>query len=382
VTKDRVRTIALDFVRATPATVWAFLALQTEAGFFGLGEATLVGEEAALAAGFPVLRSLALALPHAAPEALPADRPLQNLAEAALHSALDQALWDLAARRAGVALATALGGARRGRVPLYANINRRTRDRSPEGFAASARAARKIGFRAFKIAPFDEVTVEARQAGGALAAAAAGLTRIAAVRAAIGPEAELLVDCHWRFDEEAARVVLAECAARGVAWFECPLPETEETIPAIVGLRGLAHRHGMRLAGGEKLIRLAAFAPFIDAGAYDVMMPDIKYVGGLAEMLRLAERMAAAGIAFSPHNPSGPVAYAASLQLCAAAPALDRLELQWDESFLFSALAAPPLPEPSGGAVAVPLDRPGIGIALDRTLMTRHAPGRQPSRRS
>ncbi|MDA8050654.1 MAG: hypothetical protein M0002_11715 [Rhodospirillales bacterium] len=368
---DRVRNLALDFVQATPATCWAFLTLTTEAGLSGLGEATLPGEEARLAAGFPELERRALALSGADPASLAAEAPLAGLAGAALHCALDQALWDVAARRAGVPLATALGGARRTAVPLYANVNRRTRERSPASFARSAATAAAAGFRAVKIAPFDEVDEPARARGEARAAAAPGLNRIAAVRAAIGPEIELMVDCHWRFDAAAAAAVLAECAALGVVWFECPLPETPETIPTISALRALAHRHGLRLAGGEKLVRLAAFAPFIDAGAYDVMMPDIKYSGGLTEMLRLAERMAVAGIAFSPHNPSGPVAHAASLQLSAAAPILDRLELQWDESPLFAALPRPPLPAPRDGFAPVPLDRPGIGITLDRAFATR-----------
>jgi len=270
-------------------------------------------------------------------------------------------------------LTAALGGARRSQVPLYANINRRTRDRSPEGFAASATQACNAGFTAIKMAPFDEVTVETIESGTAQKAADRGLARIAAVRSAIDAR-ELLVDCHWRFDKHSAHTVLTECAARGVCWFECPLPESEDNIPDIVALRASANRHGMRLAGGEKLVRLAAFAPFIAAGAYDVMMPDIKYVGGLAEALRLAKRLQAAGIAFSPHNPSGPVAHAASIQLCAAAPALDRLEMQWNESPLFEALVDPSLPTPQNGSVNVPLESPGIGVNLNRAVLLRNSP--------
>jgi galactonate dehydratase len=371
---DPVADIVLDIVEATPRTRWVFLTLTTESGLVGQGEATLQGEEAALASLFPALAALARGLPDASPAALPVGRALPGLADAALHGALDQALWDVAARRAGQPLAVALGGMRRPSVPVYANINRRTRDRSPAGFAASAREARAAGFTAYKIAPFDEVTPERREAGEARAAAAPGLARIAAVREAIGTEAELLVDCHWRFDVDAATVVLDACAERGVCWFECPLPETEAMIPALRALRARAHRHAMRLAGGEKLIRLEQFAPFIAAGAYDVLMPDVKYVGGLAEAIALAERMATAGIAFSPHNPSGPIAHAASVQLCAASPALDRLEMQWDETPLFTELTHPAPPLPERGVIAVPADRPGIGVVLDRALAARHAP--------
>lgn len=339
----------------------------------GLGEATLFGAEALLAAGFTELRRRALALPHAEPRALEAPASFPRLADAALHSALDHALWDVAAQRSGLPLALAIGGVQRESVPVYANINRRTRERSPAGFVASALAAVNVGFGAIKIAPFDEVDEAARASGRALPAARAGLERIAAVSRAIAGAAELYVDCHWRFDAKAADTLLRDCAALGVTWFECPIAETEAAIPAIRSLRAAANRLGMRLAGGEQLSGLSGFLPFVDGGAYDVMMPDIKYVGGIAEMQRIAERMAAQGVAFSPHNPTGPVAHAASLHLSAAVPQIDRLELQWDESALFSALAVPPLPDPREGQVEVPLGRPGLGIALNHALAARHA---------
>jgi len=377
---DRIADIALDFVQATPRTCWVFLTIETQSGLIGHGEATLSGEEAALAAGFPALAARARVLADTQPALLAQDQGFSGLAEASLHSALDQALWDVAARRAGVPLAIALGGMRRRSVPVYANINRRTRDRSPAGFTASAREARAAGFTAYKIAPFDDVTPQSCADGSADAAIAAGLTRIAAVRAAIGAEAELLVDCHWRFDVPSAIAVLQACAEHRVCWFECPLPETEAAIPALRDLRARAHRCEMRLAGGERFVRIGEFEPFIAAGAYDVLMPDVKYVGGLAEALRLAARMEAAGIAFSPHNPSGPVAHAASVQLCAASPALDRLEMQWDETPLFAALTQPSPPRPHAGRITVPADRSGIGVMLDRELAARHAraDGKQP----
>ncbi|MGH7101927.1 MAG: enolase C-terminal domain-like protein [Acetobacteraceae bacterium] len=372
-TSDRARNLTLDFVQATESTCWTFLTLTTEDGLIGLGEATLFGAEALLAEGLTKLRRRALALPRTEPQALQAPTSFARLADAALHSALDQALWDVASQRSGLPLAFAIGGVRRASVPVYANINRRTRERSPAGFAASALAAVNAGFGAIKIAPFDEVDEAARESGGALTAARAGLERIAAVSEATAARAELYVDCHWRFDAKAADSLLRDCASLGVTWFECPIPETERAIPAIRSLRAAANHLGMRLAGGERLSGLSGFLPFVDGGAYDVMMPDIKHVGGIAEMLRIAERMAARGVAFSPHNPSGPVAHAASLHLSAAAPAIDRLELQWDESALFSALAVPPLPDPREGLVEVPLGRPGLGIALDHALAARYA---------
>ena len=146
-------------------------------------------------------------------------------------------------------------------------------------------------------------------------------------------------------------------------WLECPLAETAANVGALVRLRGLANDRGIRLAGCEQGIGEEAFSPFLVAGAYDAMMPDVKYFGGLAGMLALAERFAAAGVAFSPHNPTGPVCHAASLQVCGAAPAVDRLEVQFDETPRFSALVGGAIPPMRAGVSPLPAGA-GIGMRL------------------
>jgi galactonate dehydratase len=262
-----------------------------------------------------------------------------DLVGAAAHSAIEQATWDLKARRADRPLAELLGGARRERVALYANINRGTTNRTPEGFAQRAHEAAALGFGAIKIAPFDNMRE--------------GYARIAAVAAALGGRAELLVDCHWRFDEAGAREALAECARLGVTWFECPIPETPENYPAIKRLRGKANAAGMRLTGAELFIGTHGFKPLLEQGLYDVVMPDVKYAGGLAECLRIAELAARHGCAVSQHNPSGPVCHAHSVHLSAALAGAERLEYQHAETPLFFVIA-PGLDAPSDGSAALP----------------------------
>jgi galactonate dehydratase len=248
-------------------------------------------------------------------------------------------LWDLSARNAGRPIAELLGGARRDRVPLYANINRGTTDRSPAGFAARAAEAAALGFGAIKIAPFDNMQE--------------GYARIAAAADAIAGRAELQVDCHWRFDEARAQEALGECARLGVRWFECPLPETPEHFAAIKRLRGKANAAGMRLAGAEQFIGTAGFRPLLEQGLYDVVMPDVKYAGGLAECLRIAELAASHGVACSLHNPSGPVCHAHSLHASAAMESNERLEYQHGETPRFYEIA-PGLAAPVGGSAALP----------------------------
>ncbi len=229
-----------------------------------------------------------------------------SLPQFAAVSAVDQAVSDLSAQHAGVALSTWLGSARRASVDAYANINRSVSARTPQGFAERARDAVAAGFRAVKLAPFDEVTLYGDAMSAPAAGLDAGLARIAAVRDAVGASVDVMVDCHWRLNETAARTVLRECEPLALHWLECPVPESPEMVPTIVRLRAFANARGVRLAGCEEMSLVGGFAPYLAAGALDVLMPDVKYAGGLREMLRVAEAIGRAGAAFSPHNPNKP----------------------------------------------------------------------------
>ena len=347
----RIASVSALCARATARTTWVFARVVAQDGDEGWGEGTLEGRAAEVAAAIEAfdarLRGRALA-PAMDLGAIPG-----SLVDAAAQSAVDQALWDLAARAAGRPLAALLGGIRREPIALYANVNRGTVDRSPAGFAARAAEAAALGFGAIKIAPFDDLKPQIARMPEGRRLITAGYDRIAAAAQAIGKRAELQVDCHWRFDEASANEALAECARLGVAWFECPLPETPAHYAPLKRLRGKANAAGMRLAGAELFIGADGFRPLLEAGLYDVVMPDVKYAGGLAECLRIAELAVRHGTACSLHNPSGPVCHAHSLHVSAALASSERLEYQHGETPRFYAIA-PGLEAPRQGAAALP----------------------------
>lgn len=362
----------LHIVRITHKTCWSFIRLHTRDGLVGEGEATLTGQEDALLAAAE--RLVPLALRSATPES-PSGFAVQHapadIREASIVSALDQALWSLYAQRAGQSLAHILG-ARRTQVPVYANINRRTELRTPEGFAASACAAMAAGYVAFKLAPFDEVSTSVCSQGQGLQAMRAGLARVAAVREAVGDDARVMVDCHWRFDEATARQLNEAAGRLGVYWIECPLPELPDNIPALARLRRQANALGMLQAGLEMGIGWDSFRPYCEGDAYDVVMPDMKYAGGIHQMQAISAGCASLGVQVSPHNPSGPICHAASLQISATLDGFDMLELQFAESPLFDALVRAPFQPVIGGQTALPAGS-GLGVALDEALLKRHA---------
>jgi galactonate dehydratase len=360
-----VRIAGLRFagINVTPKTNWSFVEVQSEDGRTGTGECTLANHEAALAVEVARLdealrgadardrNALARVLLHA---------PAGLVRHAAL-SAVEQALWDLAAQEAGVPIWRLLGGRLRERVVLYANINRGIAKRVPEGFAEAARRAVADGFAAVKLAPFDPFVWEDAADPAQRAAYVQGLERIAAVRDAVGPGIDVMVDCHWRFSAGGAAALVRDVARFDLFWLECPLAEAN--LAELRRIRALANERGMRLAGAETLAGLAGFAPVIAAGAYDVLMPDIKYCGGHEEMRRIAALAQVHGIEIAPHNPTGPICHAHTVQVCATIANLGRLEVQFGETPLFFGIAAGTVPAISGGAAPVP-DRPGLGAAL------------------
>lgn len=361
--------LALTHVRVSPKTVWSFVETIYADGMRGIGEASLARAPDALDAPF-AQASAALAgttLEHAL--GYPARHAPTTLAEAAIGSAIEQAAQDVSARRRGASCAEALGGRTDARIPTYANLNRRTLDRSPAGFHASALAARDAGYQVFKVAPFDELTPALADTPDGRLLLDAGVARVAAVRDAIGAGRQLFVDCHWRFTPSSARNAIAALAAHNVVWCECPLVETVDAIPDLKALRTYANHWHMRLAGLEELTSAAAFVPYLAAGAYDVVMPDVKYAGGIAGLMDVAERAAAHGIACAPHNPTGPVGHIASAVACAVSKRCELLEHQFDETALFFALVSGALPAPRDGHSRMPRGH-GMGVTLDTSMLS------------
>lgn len=349
-----IRSITPFLKHVSDKTTWTFVRVVSADGIEGWGEATINGKAAQVGAALLLQHArLAGTLASTITGIAPLSHDKIGWAAA---SAIDQALWDILAQRAGRPLGHMLAVDCSPDVRLYANINRGTRDRSPAGFAATVRAALDAGFGAIKMAPFDDLTPATAATPQGRALIRAGLDRIAAAHDAIAGAARLMVDCHWRFNAPTAAEALREAARIGVAWFECPLPETADNIADVRNLRAIANAAGVQLAGMEECSTVAGFLPWADA--YDVMMPDVKYAGGLTELFRIADLLRARGVGVSLHNPTGSVCHAVSLHVTAAmAPGLP-LEVQWAETDLLFDLPPHALPRPQAGRSVVPS---GIG---------------------
>ena len=245
----------------------------------------------------------------------------QRLATAV--SGLRTAVAQLGAMRAGVGLTEFLGGESVESVPLYANINRSlfATKRTPADFHRVAERAAKAGFEAFKCAPFDEVRPPSTP-GAILEEAAPGLARVAAVRDAIGSDATLLVDCHSRFERDTAPLIVDELHKLNVGWFEEPVQPTADAEI----LAEIARWAPMPVAGGESGYGTGFFDDILDSDAVSIIMPDVKYCGGVGEAVQSGRSAVRKGNGFSIHSPAGPVSLLASGHATAAASGAMRLE--------------------------------------------------------
>ncbi len=362
---ETIQSVELRVARISAKTRWTFVEITTGSGIRGTGEATLFGEETKIAAHVRrALPNLQGSAPDSKVVAAALD-PASTLDQFAALSAIDQAIWDIRGQIDGVPMRNLLGAPSEQPVLLYANINRRTEDRTPQGFAASATFAIGRGFSHIKIAPFDGVTPANAETVEGRSLIRQGLDRIAATCGAAHSHAKVMVDCHWRFTVPTARAVLDELASLGVVWYECPLPEHSDHFDALRDLRKRADSKGMRLAGCETQRAVEGFRPYLENGVYDVIMPDVKYAGGCEEILKIAALARDKGVVTSLHNPTGPICHAASLQMSSLLPESPVLEHQFDESPLFSDLIEVPLPPVTGGLAGLPQGS-GLGTRLLR----------------
>ena len=374
----RITGLEVVTVRVNWRGDWLFARLATDAGLTGLGEGSHGGagpDRDARVATILIRQCLPRLLgrdPRAVLATVAALAPLaDDFAGATAVSACEQALWDLAGQAAGLPVHRLFGGPTRERIPLYANINRATVERTPAGFARNAAAAAAEGFRAVKLAPFDGLDRQRLRERDGQEGIRHGLACVAAVRAAVGAGIAVYVDCHSRFDVATAVEVARELRALGVTWCEEPVPTAD--LPALLRLRPALAAQGLELLGGEHLGGIGAVWPYLAAGVWDTIMPDVKHCGGIAEAVAIGRLAAARGVSVAPHNPSGPVAMAATAQVVAALPGVRALEYAWGE-VPWRAHLVTPAERIEGGALLVPTG-PGLGVVLDEELVAAHRVG-------
>jgi len=219
--------------------------------------------------------------------------------------AVDQAMWDLVARRAGLPLwrlLRARDGSPRGPEPdaAAAAVRVYASGIGPDRVVPIALAKRDEGYRAFKL----KVGFDARR----------DRDNLAAMREALGPDATLMCDANQAWTPEEAAERIAALAPARPHWIEEPIAADEPH----EAWTALARASAVPLAAGENLRGERAFGEAIDAGYLRFVQPDVGKWGGIDGGLQVARRAAARGIAYCPHWLAGGVGLAASMHALAA----------------------------------------------------------------
>lgn len=368
----KITDISTVIVDAEHGRTWLFVEITTDSGEIGVGEASQSRFDAGVELLVQQLKPQLLGRhPMDLIEPLRArilHDPFADRTRYSAFSGIEQALWDLAGKAVGEPVHRLLGGAQKDRLRLYANINAAKTGNSPEELARVAAMPVAEGFSAIKMYPF--VPERGTVTGAPLSHAETELAvaRVAAVRSAIGPEVDLLTDWAWTLTPADAMRMADRLAEFNLWWIEEPYVVTDAA-----ALAELRSRIRTRLAGGEQLQGAYAFQSLFEARALDVIMPDVKWIGGIAEMRNVCAAAATYDVEVAPHNMSGPVSTAAALQVAATLRNFGILEYCWG-SVPWRADLVRSSERIEDGYIVLP-DAPGLGIQWDRDAARRHPPG-------
>ncbi|HJS33132.1 MAG TPA: mandelate racemase/muconate lactonizing enzyme family protein [Alphaproteobacteria bacterium] len=276
--------------------------------------------------------------------------------------AIEIAMWDIVGQALGRPIYDLLGGRIYERLPAYANAWYGA-GASREEIAAAARQVARKGYRGLKFDPFADAGRD--PPANAIREA---VDLVAAVRDAVGPDMEVLIDAHGRFSPGTAIRVARDLERFDVYWFEEPTdPENVQALQKI----GRAMR--LRLATGERCYTKYHLQALLGTNDIGVLQPDIVHVGGILEAKKFAAIADAQYIPVSYHNPFGPVATAAAIQLdsCTTNFIMQESFCEWTPEWRFDLLEHPP--RPVDGHYAVPV-RPGLGVGRFRPDAARAHP--------
>ncbi len=355
----KIKNIETEIIHVNHRGNWLFVKLHAEDGTTGIGESSHGRDDERVKHLIDTLKSDIIGVNVFELEAFRRRFFRENEGHAyhTTISGIEQAMWDLAGKALEVPSYQLLGGKYRNRIRLYANINRATLDRSPNGFARNAEQAVAEGFTAIKCAPFDGVSVSDVSKGTLTSSIRLGIDRIRAIRTAIGSEIDLMVDCHSRFNPGLIIQTAKPLDDLNLFWIEDPVP-----LGDLDAVAHVSQSTSMPIATGERLRTLTDFDQLLKQGRVDYILPDVKHVGGLLGLKKIATLAETTNVKITPHNPSGPVATAASVQCTASVPNFGILEYAWGEVDWRSTLVDPP-EQIIDGFIELST-RSGLGISL------------------
>jgi galactonate dehydratase len=276
---------------------------------------------------------------------------------------IEVACWDIMGQALNQPVYRLLGGAVRDKIKAYGN-GWYTVERTPDEFHAAAKRAVAKGYHALKFDPFGAGFYELERAEKTRV-----IALVEAVRDAVGPDVELLIEMHGRFNPVTAVELTRDLAPFKPSWVEEPVPP--ENLAALKKAADAIAPLGIPVATGERLNTIYEYRELFDLQAADIIQPDITHCGGLLNVKKIAAGAEACYMLVAPHNVGGPVSTAAALHLAACTPNFKIQEHFNDFSEAYVKEAAPGLPEVVDGYFALP-PGPGLGVKLNEDVIRAH----------
>ncbi|HXH06866.1 MAG TPA: mandelate racemase/muconate lactonizing enzyme family protein [Vicinamibacterales bacterium] len=352
----------------TPWRELTFLELQTDAGLVGTSEVRMVNKTDTLVACLQelapryVIGTSPFDIERLAWNIQRADYARPGEVTQSALAAFEIACWDLVGQALGVPVWKLLGGKFRDRVPAYANGWYQA-EREPKAIARLAREVVARGYRALKIDPFGAAASEMPAPERRRA-----VDIVAAVRDAVGPDVQIMIEMHGRFTTAEAARMARLLEPFEPEWIEEPVPP--ENPQALARVRAAT---ALPIAAGERAHVPEEIRPFLERGLIDIVQVDLTHYGGLLAMRRLAGWADAYSLVLAPHNVCGPVGTMANIHLAVATSNYKVLEHFNDfaDPWVQELVDCPPRVDPADGCFAAP-DRPGLGLRLNHAACAAH----------
>ena len=287
-------------------------------------------------------------------------------------SGVDIALWDILGKSRGLPIYEMLGGPVRDDILIYTHPDQ-SKFTSREGVVEEIRAIIESGHDAIKFDPFPHYEGHAGHMHGYLDGElskkgereAAELTAL--IRETVGPDVEILIDAHGRFDAPTAiRLCRALEDAGQIDWFEEPVP-----VESYNALRQVRERVSAAISVGERLHTRWEFVPIFENRLADYVMPDVTWAGGITVLKKIAILAEAYYVPITPHDASGPINVVAGAQVMMTVPNFYRIETSSYDLRHYNKLIEEPL-DNRGGRIRLN-GKPGLGVAMNLDYLRPNA---------
>ena len=360
---------------------WTFLKLYTDEGLIGVGEATLEYNALTSGANLEEAREFIIGRNPFHIESFWQDMHArtfwQGPAAFAAMAGIEMAMWDIVGKALNQPVYNLLGGPCRTSLRAYTHMGlRKEDDRAPQAqFAEQARELAAEGWTAIKWVPvpYVHLTMTAAQMRQTVEV-------VGAVRDAVGPDVDLLIELHGRLNPATAIALAHEIAPFKPMFFEEPIPP--ENLDAMAYVR---EHSPIPLATGERIFTKFGWRDALAKKVADIIQPDLGKCGGILEMKKIAAMAEAEYTMVAPHNPLGPIGSAATLHLSTCIPNFQIQEMVRETGsrgvpWRADLIGGSNINKPVRGQLALP-EGPGLGIDLDEKVAAAHPYKRKPIKR-